>query len=74
MNDLSLLVKDLLKKMLSPAKQRISISQIFNHPWMKIPAKKIKINVDFSHMIKFSKFCRLKQIAASYIASQMTAK
>lgn len=41
---------------------------------MKVTPKKTKMNVDYSSMIKFSKFSKLKQIAATYIAMQMTTK
>jgi hypothetical protein len=41
---------------------------------MKVCSKKIKFNVDYSSMIRYSKFSRLKQIAATYIAMQMTTK
>lgn len=74
MEDVSLLLKDLIKKMLTSADKRITIEQIFKHPWMKITPKKTKMTIDFSAMVRFSKFSRLKQIAATYLAMQMTTK
>lgn len=74
MEDISLLLKDLIKKMLMPADKRITIEQIFKHPWMKINPKKTKLSIDFSAMARFSKFSRLKQIVATYLAMQMTTK
>lgn len=74
MEDVSLLLKDLLKKMIAPLDKRITIQQIFKHPWMKVQPKKTKLSVDFSSMVRFSKFSKLKQIAASYMAMQMNTK
>lgn len=71
---LSLLSKDLLKKMLSSEDRRIQIDQIFKHPWMVVPQKKIKIKVDFSYIARYHQFSKLKQIAACYLATQMTMK
>lgn len=34
MKNISSELKDLIKKILVPEKQRISIDQILNHPWM----------------------------------------
>ena len=41
---------------------------------MKIAPKKTKMAIDFSSMSRYSKFSRLKQIAATYLAMQMTSK
>lgn len=67
-------MKDLIKKILQDQEQRITIEGIFNHPWMKIKPKKTQMNIEFSNLLKFSKLSKLKEIAATYIASQMTAK
>ena len=74
MQEVSLLLKDLIKKILQPREKRIKIEEIFSHPWMKINPKSTPLSIDFSNLIKFSKFSKLKEIAASYIASQLTAK
>ena len=74
LSDASLLVIDLIKKMLSPQNNRISLEEIFRHPWMKIEPKKIKYKVDLSCIVKYSKFSKMKQIVAGYLASEMTAK
>lgn len=71
---LSLLSKDLLKKMITIADRRIPIDQIFKHPWMIVPQKKIKMKVDFSYIARYHQFSKLKQIAACYLATQMTIK
>lgn len=74
MADVSLLAKDLIKKILAPAQKRITIEEIFNHPWMRIPPKKLKLKIDFSQMACFSKFSKLKEMVAIYIASKQSAK
>lgn len=60
--------------MLSPVESRISIPEIFLHPWMKIEPKKTKIAINYHSLIEYSKFSKLKQIAANYLALQMTTK
>lgn len=41
---------------------------------MKITPKKTKMAIDFSSIARYSKFSRLKQIAATYLATQMSKK
>ena len=41
---------------------------------MTVKVKKSPLKVDFKAMASFSKFSKIKTIAATYIASQMTAK
>lgn len=60
--------------MLQPAISRISINEIYEHPWMKMKLNRIPLQVDFKIMASFSKFSKIKAIAATYLASQMTAK
>lgn len=74
MDSVSLFLKDLIKRMLKPAAERITIDQIFQHPWMTVKNNKPPFKVDFKAMAGFSKFSKIKTIAATYIASQMTAK
>lgn len=40
---------------------------------MKIKPRNTKFKVDFGCIVKYSKFGKLKQIVAGYLASQMTA-
>lgn len=74
MSDISLLAKDLIKRILLPADKRITIEEIMKHPWVRIPAKKIKIKIDFQPIIRYSKFSNLKKIVALYVASQQTSR
>jgi hypothetical protein len=73
MNNVSLLLKDLLKKILKPAGERISIDGIYKHPWMTIKVNKAPILIDFRSIANFSKFSKIKALAATYLASQMAA-
>ena len=68
MQDISLLLKDLIKRMLAPVEKRIKIDQIFTHPWMRVESKRTKLNIEYSSMISYSKFSKLKQITANYLA------
>lgn len=74
MANVSMLLKDLLRKILRPASERISIDEIYKHPWMTVKLNKAPISIDFKIMASFSKFSKIKAIAATYLASQMTAK
>ena len=44
------------------------------HPWLRVPARKLKIKIDFQPMIRYSKFSNLKKLVALYIAAQQTSK
>lgn len=74
MESVSMLLKDLLKKILRPASERLTIPEIYKHPWMTVKLNRSPISVDFKIMASFSKFSKIKALAATYLASQMTAK
>ena len=68
-------LKDLIKKILVPANERITMEQIFQHPWMKAAElSKANLRLNFGKIINFSKYSKLKTFAVSYIASQMPGK
>jgi calcium-dependent protein kinase len=73
MSNVSLLLKDLLKHILKPEAERISIDGIYKHPWMKVRANRAPISVDFKTIANFSKFSKMKVLAATYLASQLAA-
>jgi hypothetical protein len=52
-------LKDLIKKILVPDDQRITIDQILSHPWMtgKVPEEPLKLN--FFKMKQFANFSRV---------------
>lgn len=41
---------------------------------MTIKVNKVPLSIDFKTIANFSKFSKIKAIAATYLASQMTAK
>ena len=68
-------LKNLIKKMLVPAKVRITIEEIFNHPWMKADeVNKVQLKLNFGKIISFTKYSKLKTFTVSFIASQMPGK
>lgn len=74
MENVSLFCKDLIKRMLKPVEERINIDQVYKHPWMSVKPNKTSLMVDFKKMANFSKFSKIKTLAATYIASQLTAQ
>lgn len=67
-------LKDLISKILQPEHSRLKIDQIYQHPWMNMQLQKPDAKVNFSKIINFSKFSKLKTFVASCIAAQMTGK
>jgi calcium-dependent protein kinase len=74
MEVVSLFLKDLIRRMLKPAEERITLDQIYQHPWMNVKIHKSTLKVDFRIMANFSKFSKIKTIAATFIASQLAAQ
>jgi Ca2+-binding EF-hand superfamily protein len=52
----------------------MTLEQIYQHPWMSVKPNKTSLKVDFKTMANFSKFSKIKTLAATYIASQLTAQ
>lgn len=74
-------LKELITKMLVPDSQRITIEEIFEHPWMRIELDTKPLKLKFNRLQNYSKFSKVKQIlsklkkfAISCIASQMSPK
>jgi hypothetical protein len=63
-------LKDLIEKILVPADERLTILEIFDHPWMKIDIPNVPLAINFHKMAAFSKYSKLKKLTAIYIASQ----
>jgi hypothetical protein len=51
--------KDLIYKILLPADKRISIKEIFEHPWMNVNLPTTTQKVSFRKMHEFSKFSKV---------------
>lgn len=71
---ISIECKDLIRRMLKPQDERISIKEIFDHPWMNTELKKAKLKLNYGKIINFAKYSKLKTFAVSYIASQLSGK
>ena len=71
MTNVSSSLKDLIKKILMDDEKRLTIKQIFEHPWMVSKANSTPLKLNFGKMSNFSKFSKLKTLAVTYIASQL---
>jgi serine/threonine protein kinase len=56
---LSAEVKDLIKKILVPNKQRITIEEILKHPWMTKQLSHEPLKIDFKKLREFSSFSKV---------------
>lgn len=74
MKKVSAELKDLISKILQPEDKRYTLDQILRHPWMKNSLSRNDLQVNFSRLKKFAKYCQLKKYAVSSIASQFTGK
>lgn len=61
MKGLSSYVKDLIKKILVPPSQRITIEGIMKHPWMTCEPNPIMIKPNIKSLASFSKFTKVSQ-------------
>ena len=55
-------LRDLLSKLLVPDIKRLSIKDIFEHPWMKGDQQKSALKLNFGKLANFSKFSKVFQI------------
>ena len=69
--------KDLISKMLSPEKKRISAKEIMNHKWFKSKLKKKlekKITFDFDKLSTYKSFNILKKSILLFLASRLSSE
>ena len=69
--------KDLIKKMLSSEKKRISAKEIMNHKWIKTKLRKKlekKITFDFDKLNDYKQFNFLKKLILLYLASRLKSE
>jgi len=59
MDGVSAECKDLIQKILVPAEKRMTVDQIFNHPWMLKELSSKPLKVSFSKVQNFSKFSKV---------------
>lgn len=60
MDGVSAECKDLIQKILVPAEKRMTVDQIFNHPWMLKELSNKPLKVSFSKVQGFAKFSKVK--------------
>lgn len=51
--------KDLIKRILMPADKRITLEEIFKHPWMAKEVSSTALKVSFRKMHEYSKFSKV---------------
>ena len=69
--------KDLIKKMLTPAKKRLSAEEVLNHKWLTHNAPNSKENLKLFNTSKFKQYAstnKLKKAVLTYRASRATQK
>ena len=70
--------KELIKKMLSPAKSRYTAEEVLNSKWLSVKTKKNdeKINyyLDYKHIEKYKSYNKFKQAILTFIASRLSSK
>ena len=73
---LSPLLRDLIRRILVPVQKRLSLDQILEHPWVKVPIEKpIKINkLDLGKMKKATNFSKLKSVVVAFLCAQLPSK
>jgi hypothetical protein len=59
MKNLSQELKDLIGKMLQPEKKRITMEEIFSHPWMMTNLGKTNLRLSFGKMMNFAKYSKV---------------
>lgn len=57
--NISVQLKDLLKRIFVPDEERITIKEIFEHPWMKIDVPNIPLHINFHKMASFTKYSKV---------------
>ncbi len=67
--------KDLIKKMLTPAKNRYNAKQVLACKWLEVKLKDVnseKIFLDYKYINKYKTYNKFKQIILSFIASRLS--
>ena len=70
--------KELIKNMLSPAKNRFTAAQVLNSKWFSVKLKKDdeKLNyyLDYTHIEKYKSHNKFKQAILTFIASRLSSE
>ena len=77
--NISKYAKDLIKKMLTPAKNRYTAKQVLASKWLEIKLKdniseQIKYILDYDHINKYKNFNKFKQVILTFIASRLSSE
>jgi calcium-dependent protein kinase len=73
MENVSNLAKELIVNMLKPDITRLTLDQIFNHPWVygdKEKSNDLKLN--FQRMQSYAKYSKFKKIITNYLVVELT--
>jgi serine/threonine protein kinase len=62
MKKVSTLLKELIKKILVKPNERLTLKQIFEHPWMTAKLEKEPLKINFTKMSNFSKFSKVFEL------------
>jgi calcium-dependent protein kinase len=70
--------KDLIKNMLTPAKNRYTAKQVLNSKWLEIKLKdaneeNMNYYLDYKHIAKYKTFNKFKQAILTFIASRLNS-
>ena len=73
MKKISPQLKDLIYRILQPESLRLTIDQIYQHPWMNMEESKLDFRINYSKIINFSKYSKVnhKIILVKNICSNM---
>lgn len=68
--------KDLIRKMLVKPSVRLTSSQVLKHPWMNEDKNLLNSNLklNWNTLKSFNNYDKLKKVALTYIASQLSEK
>lgn len=66
--------RDLICKMICPVKERYTAEQVLYHNWLKsdLSSSKHKLKLNFEHLKMFTQHQKLKKVALTFIASQLS--
>lgn len=65
--------KDLITKMITLPQNRLTASQVLEHPWMKKKGEiKNASSVNIGQLRNFKEYCKLKKAVLSFVASQLS--
>ena len=77
--NISKYAKELIKNMLTPAKNRYTAKQVLASKWLEIKLKEniseqIKYILDYEHINKYKNFNKFKQVILTFIASRLSSE